>query len=89
LQARIERVKGLAEKVKETRTAWLEQHGVPISQEFVHFANAIGDLVAALDGETTRTLEQKVVSLPMNGIFKIVNGVVTVLSEAALDGETK
>jgi hypothetical protein len=41
------RMEALAEKVKQTRTAWLEQHGVPISQEFVDFANALGDLLEA------------------------------------------
>lgn len=35
---------GLVEKVKQTRTAWLEQHGVPISHEFANFAEAVGNL---------------------------------------------
>lgn len=37
----------LAEEVQRTRTSWLEQHGVPISQEFADFAEAIGNLCAA------------------------------------------
>ena len=37
----------LAERVKQTRTAWLEQHGVPISHEFADFMDALGDLLHA------------------------------------------
>ena len=39
----------LVEQVKLKRTAWLEQHGVPISMEFVEFANAIGDLTDTVE----------------------------------------
>jgi|SRR5579864_2482582 len=46
--ARIDAGMALAERVKKTRTAWLEQYGVPISQEFVDFAVAIGELLVAL-----------------------------------------
>lgn len=35
----------LAEKVVAARTAWLQQHGVPISFEFANFAEAVGNLV--------------------------------------------
>ena len=49
----------LGERVKQTRTAWLEQHGVPISREFVHFANAIGDLLALLSTSGTAALACK------------------------------
>lgn len=35
----------LVSKVKSTRTAWLESHGVPISAEFARFAEAIGELL--------------------------------------------
>lgn len=37
----------LVEQVKQTRRAWLDQYGVPVSVEFAHFAEAIGDLCAA------------------------------------------
>lgn len=37
----------VVEKVRETRTAWLARYGVPISKEFVDFANAVGDLCDA------------------------------------------
>lgn len=40
----VEKLREQIETVKRTRTAWLEQHGVPISMEFVHFAEAIGQL---------------------------------------------
>lgn len=35
----------LAIKARETRTVWLETHGVPISAEFADFAEAIGTLI--------------------------------------------
>lgn len=34
----------LVEKVKATRTTWLQQHGIPISHEFAEFAEAVGNL---------------------------------------------
>jgi hypothetical protein len=46
----------LGERVKQTRTAWFEQHGVPISIKFVHFANAIDDLLALLSTSGTAAL---------------------------------
>lgn len=39
-----------ADELVASRTAWLEQNGVPISIEFVRFANAIGDAVELLRG---------------------------------------
>ena len=35
----------LAIRARATRTAWLEQHGVPISNEFAQFAEAVGELI--------------------------------------------
>ena len=42
------RQRQLAENVVKTRTAWLEQHGVPISPEFATFAEAVGLLVESI-----------------------------------------
>lgn len=37
-----------ADELVASRTSWLKQHGVPISTEFVRFAEAIGDAVEML-----------------------------------------
>lgn len=43
----------LVARVRATRRAYLELHGVPLSMEFVHFAEAMGDLcTAALGGRS-------------------------------------
>lgn len=52
----------LVNEVKAARTAWLEQHGVPISMEFVRFIVAIGqlcDYVAALSVESGEGTPQR------------------------------
>jgi hypothetical protein len=36
-------------KARAKRTIWLRQHGVPISQEFAEFADAIGELINACE----------------------------------------
>lgn len=40
-----ERAKVAIAELKAARNAWLEQYGVPISSEFVRFAEAIGELI--------------------------------------------
>lgn len=47
----------VVEELRSARTAWLESHGVPISFEFVRFAEAVGkaedsisEMLAALEG---------------------------------------
>ena len=35
----------LANNVRIARTAYLHRHGVPISEEFAHFADVLGDLL--------------------------------------------
>ena len=45
-------------KIAQTRTAWLQQHGVPISQEFVDFANAIGELRDLIPTDHAAALEE-------------------------------
>lgn len=41
----------LAVKARDARTRWLESHGVPISQEFADFAQAIGELITACEND--------------------------------------
>jgi hypothetical protein len=48
-------LKTAAEKVKQKRTAWLEQHGVPISTEFAKFAEAIGELTDLAESRAPQT----------------------------------
>ena len=43
----------LAERIVQTRTAWLESHGVPISQEFANFIESVGNVVEALRGSAS------------------------------------
>lgn len=50
----------VVEELRNARTAWLEQHGVPISMEFVRFANAIGEA----DDTIVRMLEALEAGLP-------------------------
>lgn len=47
LRAENERLRQLANLTITKRTAWLEAYGVPISQEFAEFAEALGTLIQA------------------------------------------
>jgi hypothetical protein len=39
-------------RTRTPRRQWLESHGVPISQEFVDFAETIGLLISACENES-------------------------------------
>lgn len=46
---RVEELRDLAINARAARMVWLESYGVPISNEFAQFAEAIGLLIEACD----------------------------------------
>ena len=64
----------LAERIVQTRTAWLESHGVPVSHEFADFLEAIGEGVDALRSSTVSDPHVEVILTDLRDVhcFKLV-----------------